>query len=373
MNKELIYLVSEDWYFLSHRLTLAKNAMDRGYIVHVICKDTGMINEIKRHGFKYYELKSSRNNTSIFNVVKEILNIRLIIKKIKPSIIHLVAFRSILLGLSSLVFINNIKIVSSITGMGSIFLSKKLKIKLLKYAIIIFLFINFRRKSNTIIVQNKDDYNFFSKKFKINKNQIFLIRGSGVNINHFQYMKEPSINPIIVTFVGRLIKDKGIETLFSAFKKVSTVNKNINLLIAGDIDVSNPSAISKNYIDQELKKNKNVSWLGNINNIKELWNKSHIAILPSRREGLPKSLLEAAASGKPIIATDVPGCREIAINNFNALTVPLDNADELAEAIKYLASNHMVRKRYGLKSRELVEKDMSEEIIVNKTISIYES
>lgn len=373
MNKELIYLVSEDWYFLSHRLTLAKSAMDRGYIVHVICKNTGMLNEIKSHGFKCYELKLNRNNTSIFNIFKEILNIRLIIKKIQPSLIHLVAFRSILLGLSSLIFVNNIKIISSITGMGSIFLSKNIKIKLLKYIIIIFLFINFRRKNNIIIVQNKDDYNFFLKKFKININKIFLIRGSGVNIKYFQYMKEPSINPIMITFVGRLIRDKGIETLFAAFKKVSAVNKNINLLIAGDIDASNPSAISKNYIEQELKENKNISWLGNINNIKKLWNKSHIAILPSRREGLPKSLLEAAACGKPIIATDVPGCREIAINNYNAITVPLDDADELAKAIKYLSCNHKVRKSYGLKSRELVETDMSEEIIVNKTISIYES
>ena len=173
--------------------------------------------------------------------------------------------------------------------------------------------------------------------------------------------------------MGRLIKDKGIETLFNAFKKVNRVDKNIHLLIAGNIDASNPSAISKNYINSQINENKHISWLGNVTNIKELWKKSHIAILPSRREGLPKSLLEAAASGKAIIATDVPGCREIAINNFNAITVPLDNSDELAKAIKYLANNNEVRKQYGLKSRELVEKDMSEEIIINKTISIYEN
>ena len=186
-------------------------------------------------------------------------------------------------------------------------------------------------------------------------------------------MEEPSLKPIVVTFVGRLIKDKGIETLFEAFKKVSYLNKDINLIIAGNIDVSNPSAVNKDYIEKVLKDNKQIIWLGNVKNIKKLWKKSHIAILPSRREGLPKSLLEAAASGKPIIATDVPGCREIAINNFNAITVPLDDANELAEAIIYLAKNHKVRKKYGLKSRVLVEKDMSEKIIVNKTISIYES
>jgi len=373
MNKNLVYLVSEDWYFLSHRLALAKDAMDRGYKVHVLCKNTGMLDKIRSYGFKCYELKSSRSNTSVWYLIKEILNIRSIIKNIDPTIVHLIAFRPILLGLSSLILLNNIKIISSITGMGSIFLSKSFKLKILKFFILIFLFLNFRRKNNNIIVQNKDDYNFCLKKLNIQKNKIFLIRGSGVNINYFKYTKEPPSSPIIVTFVGRLIKDKGIETLFNAFKKVNRVDKNIHLLIAGNIDASNPSAISKNYINSQINENKHISWLGNVTNIKELWKKSHIAILPSRREGLPKSLLEAAASGKAIIATDVPGCREIAINNFNAITVPLDNSDELAKAIKYLANNNEVRKQYGLKSRELVEKDMSEEIIINKTISIYEN
>ena len=371
MNKNLVYIVSEDWYFLSHRLALARNAMRKGFNVFVVCKNTGKLDKIKSYGFKCYELNASRNNTSIVTSIKELINIRLIIKTIKPSIVHLVALRPIIMGLIGIILINNIKVVSSITGMGSIFLSKNLKIRFLKYFIFVFLFISFKRKKNNIIVQNKDDYNFFLKKFNINKNRIFLIRGSGVDTNYFNYVKEPSVNSIIVTFVGRLIKDKGIETLFEAFKKVK--NKNIYLLIAGNIDTSNPSAITEKYINSELKKNKNISWLGEVKNIKKLWEKSHIAILLSKREGLPKSLLEAAASGRAIIATDVAGCREIAINNYNAITVKLDNVDELAAAIRYLATNHGIRKQFGIESRKLVEKDMSDEIIINKTISIYES
>jgi glycosyltransferase involved in cell wall biosynthesis len=354
MIKNIVYLVSEDWYFLSHRLVLAKNALDRGYKVHVLCKNTGMLNKIEKHGFKCYELQSYRNNISLANLIKDILNIRAIIKNIQPSIVHLVALRPILLGLCSLLFLKNIKIISSVTGMGSIFLSRNLKIKFLKYFILLFLYINFKRKNSNVIVQNKDDHIFFLKKLNINKNKIFLIRGSGVNINYFKYVKEPNIPPIIVTFVGRLIKDKGIETLFKAFKQVNSIDKNIQLLIAGSIDTSNLSAISEGYINRKLKENKYITWLGNVSNIREVWKKTHIAILPSRREGLPKSLLEAAAVGKPIIATDVPGCREIAINNFNAITVPLDNADELAKAILYLGNNQQVRVKYGLKSRELV-------------------
>ena len=373
MNKNLVYLVSEDWYFLSHRLSLAKEAQNRGYNVHVVCKDTGMLNKIKDFGFKCYELNSSRNNTSLLNLVKEILNIRIILKRINPAIVHLVAFRPILLGLSSLIFFKNIKIITSITGLGSIFLSKNIKVKFFKLIIMLFLFINFKKKNVNIIVQNIDDYKFCIKSLHCSKDKIFIIRGSGVDTEYFKYENEPSSPPIIITFVGRLIKDKGIEVLFDAFHLVSMTHKNINLLIAGSIDLSNPSAIDEIYIKRELSKNKNITWLGEVSDIKKLWKRSHIAILPSRREGLPKSLLEAAASGKAIIATDVPGCREIAINNVNAITVPLDNVVKLAKAIEYLSKNHKVRKKYGLKSRELVEKDMSEEIIINKTIFIYEN
>ena len=373
MNKNLIYIVSEDWYFLSHRLSLAKESMRKGYKVHVICKDTGMLEKIKGLGFYCYELKSNRSNTSLINLIKEILNIKSIIKSINPSIVHLVAFRSILLGLSTLILTNNIKIVVSITGLGSIFLSESIKVRLYKFLIISFLFINFKKKNIYIIVQNKDDFNFCLKTLKCRKDKISIIRGSGVDINYFKYTKEPLTSKIIVTFVGRLIKDKGIETLINAFYSINKTNRNIKLLIAGSIDHLNPSAINEKYMKLALSKNNNISWLGEVSNIKELWKNSHIAILPSRREGLPKSLLEAAASGRAIIATDVPGCREIAINNFNAKTVPMDNEIELTNAIIYLAKNHKTRKRYGLKSRELVEKDMSEEIIINKTISIYEN
>ena len=145
------------------------------------------------------------------------------------------------------------------------------------------------------------------------------------------------------------------------------------MIIAGSIDYLNPSTISEEYIKNAISNNSNISWIGEVSNVKELWRKSHIAVLPSKREGLPKSLLEAAASGRAIIATDVPGCREVAINKVNAVTVSVDNDIELADAIKYLSKNHYLRKEFGLKGRRLVEDLMSEEIIIDKTISIYEN
>ena len=373
MKKKIIYIVSEDWYFLSHRLALARESLNKGYDVYVLCKDTGVMNNIKNYGFKCYNLQSVRSKITIKSFIKEVININSIVKTINPSIIHLIAFRPILLGLCSLFFNKKIEIIISITGLGSIFLSKSLKVKFFKLIICCFLFINFRKKNLNIIVQNKDDYKFCNKTLNCDQSRIFLVRGSGVDVNYFSYSKEPKSPPIILTFVGRVIKDKGIETLFKAFNIANKNIKDIKLLIAGSIDHLNPSAIDEKYIKDELNNNKNITWLGEVSNIKALWAKSHIAVLPSRREGLPKSLLEAAASGKPILATDVPGCREIAINNLNSITVPLDNEVKLAEGIEYLVKNYEVRKKFGIESRKLVEKDLSEKSIINKTVLIYQN
>jgi len=372
MHKTILYLVSEDWYFLSHRLSLALEAKKNGYFVHVACKDTGKLNEIKNYGFVCHKLMSNKRSTSLKNIIKEIINIRYIVKSINPSIFHLIAFRSILLGLFCVAFNKKINIIATITGLGSVFLSKNIKIQFLKFIITFFLMMSLKKNNIKLIVQNKDDYNFCLNTLKCNFKKVFLIRGSGVDINHFSFQPEPPHPPIVIAFVGRLIKDKGIEVLLDAFEYASK-NNNIRLYLAGSIDHLNPSAITEDYLKNKLIQNKNIIWLGEVKDIKSLWKKSHIAVLPSRREGLPMSLLEAAASGKAIIATDVPGCREIAINNINAITVPLDNTIKLTEAIIYLSKNNEIRKRFGLKSREIVEKDMSENFIINKTISIYKN
>lgn len=246
MNKKIIYIVSEDWYFLSHRLALAKESKRMGYDVHVLCKDTGMMNDIKSYDFKCYKLHSERSKTSLNSFYKEVSNISYIIKTIKPSIIHLIAIRPILLGLCSLFVNQKIKIIISITGLGSIFLSKSIKVRFYKFIISCFLFINFRKKNINIIVQNRDDYSFCSKTLNCDQSKIFLVKGSGVDINYFSYSKQPNSPPIIFTFVGRIIKDKGIETLFKAFNIANKKNKDIKLLIAGSIDSFNPSAIDKN-------------------------------------------------------------------------------------------------------------------------------
>lgn len=371
LKKSLLFLITEDWYFLSHRLSLALDAKEKGFNVIVACRNTGKVEQIKSYGIKCHPLKWERGFASVLDIIKDVKEVNGVIKNIRPDILHLVSIRAIVVGLLASIFMKRLSRVIAVTGLGTIFLSREYKVLIIKFFISILLFIYSRNSKTRIILQNKDDANYFKNNLLCSSKRIVIIRGSGVDIRLNKVQEMPPSPPLILAFVGRLIKDKGIEVLIEAFQVAIDKNYKIKLIIAGSPDYNNPSSISLEYLQRVIKKNKNIEWLGEVEDIKEVWRKSHIAVLPSRREGLPKSLLEAAAAGRPIIATDVPGCREIAIDGINAVTVKVDNVKELSEAIIYLYKDQITREQFGVKSREMVESDMSEDSVNKKTIEIY--
>ena len=371
LKKSLLFLITEDWYFLSHRLSLALDAKEKGFNVIVACRNTGKVEQIKSYGIKCHPLKWERGFSSVLDIIKDVKEVNGVIKNIRPDILHLVSIRAIVVGLLASIFMKRLSRVIAVTGLGTIFLSREYKVLIIKFFISILLFIYSRNSKTRIILQNRDDANYFKNNLLCSSKRIVIIRGSGVDIRLNKVQEMPPSPPLILAFVGRLIKDKGIEVLIEAFQVAIDKNYKIKLIIAGSPDYSNPSSISLEYLQRVIKKNKNIEWLGEVEDIKEVWRKSHIAVLPSRREGLPKSLLEAAAAGRPIIATDVPGCREIAIDGMNAVTVKVDNVKELSEAIIYLYKDQITREQFGIKSREMVESDMSEDSVNKKTIEIY--
>ncbi len=373
MNNKILFLVTEDWYFISHRLPLAIALKKNGCEVSVACKDTGQLEQIKSYGFNCYNLKINRGYSSIVQVIKSIKEIIKIINISNISIIHAVSIQSIVFALFATLRNRDIKIVAAVTGLGSLFLAKGIKNEIIRFIIKVFLILNFQRSNVKIIVQNRDDEKFINQKLLCKNNKIIIIRGSGVNIKYHSKQIEPDYPPIVISFVGRIIKDKGIELLLKAFKLAYIKNKNIKLLLAGSIDNNNVSALELSDFNNIIKNDNNIEYIGEIKDIREIWKISHIAILPSKREGLPKSLLEAAAAGRAIIATDVPGCREIALNNINAKIVKFNDINQLVEAILYLSKNHKIRKSYGLKSRELVESDMSEDAVIENTLALYKN
>ena len=366
---KILFFVSEDWYFISHRIKLAEYLIKKGYKVFVCCKNTGKVSFIKNKGIVWYNLDIKRKSFSLFQYFFEVISYIKIAKEVNPSVIHYISMRPIITGLLASLIIKS-KFFATFTGMGFLFIRKGMLGFFFRQTIISFIKFCLFFKKIKIIVQNEDDRAFFLSKLKNRKSDIIKIRGSGINLNYYKKLKEPKGKNIRILYVGRLLEDKGVLWLIESFNKAKNINENINLYLAGSLDEKNPTGISKDKLNTFLKI-KGIHYLGNVEDVRKLWSESNIAILLSKREGLPLSLLEAAAVGRAIIATNVPGCKEIAINKYNAITVEPGDIAATRDAILELSKNKLLRSTFAANSRKLVESDMSLERICEQYYKLY--
>ena len=364
--KKIIYFISEDWVFLNHRFDLAKKIISSGFKLSLITKVSNYKKEIEEKKINVINLKTERGSLNIRKSLKDIYKIFKIYKKLKPDIVHHFGIRQIVHGniAARLAGIKNS--YNSITGLGSVFISGNI---ILKFFILTVLKISLLFKKSYILVQNKQDLNFVKKKLP-NKNNI-LLPASGVDTNKFLQTKEPKGN-VIFLFASRIIKDKGIMELIEATKQLKSQKKKFELYIAGSPDFQNKSTISHVQL-KTWESLGYIRYLGLVKDMEQLYKKVHVGILPSYREGLPKSLLEAASSGKPIITTDVPGCNEIVKNEFNGLIVPPKDSNELMKAMKKLILNKKLRISMGKKGRELIKKNFSNSKATKDLINLYQN
>ena len=260
--------------------------------------------------------------------------------------------------------------MNTIAGLGSGFIGLDPIGRLLRFSISTALRLLLNRSSTLTVVQNPDD-RAAVEAIGVAPDKIRLVAGSGVDTDKLKPLPEPQ-GPITVGVAARMLDDKGIRPLVAAQQSLQAAGQDIRLLLAGDPDLSNRTAIKP----EELAKFASlpgISWLGHIEEIEKLWAQCHIAALPSRREGLPKALLEAAALGRPLIATDVPGCRDVAIHEKTGLLVPVDDAPALADAISRLARDAALRQALGKEARTSVETRFSSPAIGAASLSLYTS
>lgn len=367
-GKIILYLVTEDWYFLSHRLPMAFAAQRAGYQVHVATRVRDGGGEIRKYGFTLHPLswkRGSLNPVDLFGILREI---RALYRHVAPALVHHVALQPSIIGsLAALGF--PMRRVNAVAGLGFGFTSRSLKALLIRPVLAALLRWLMNDPRATVLVQNPDDRGAI-KSLGVRADRIFLIPGSGVNTERMKPLPEPD-GPITAAFIGRLLDDKGVRSLITAHGLLCARGKQIRLLIAGDRDPANPASITPAEIER-WKEKPGIVMAGHVADIEAIWRLAHIAILPSRREGLPKSLLEAAAFGRAIVATDVPGCREIAREGVNAILVPPDDPVALADAIVRLATDSELRRRYAQAGRQIVEKKFSSETIGRQIVGLYE-
>ena len=352
-SRRLAFTTNGDFSFISHRLPFAYQAQKMGYEVFVIAPDTGKRSIIEAKGFKFIALPSFKNRNSIHSQIAQLLWLFWVYFKYQPDVIHHSSIGMCFVGSIAALILPKCIVINGFTGLGFIFSfdSRSSTLKF-RFAKVIAGFV-WNRPNVVPLFQNQDDYETLSRHGLCNSTPKF-ISGSGVDTDKFiPRSKQKHCSTLIVGCAARLVADKGFDQLLDAMELVSKVDANIVLSIAGNIDESNPSSLTSDQVDKWRSRN-NIRIHGFVDDVVDFWNGCDIAILLSKREGLPKSLIEAASCGLPIIATDVPGCREIVRHNFNGYLVDPRSVASAANAIISLAEDETKRKTAGARSREMV-------------------
>jgi len=370
---KFLFVVNDINFFISHRFEIAEKLFSLGYEIHIFAgydpqsKNSNNLLSYDLSNFKIKKINLSRGGFKIWNDVGFFINLYRYCKKYSPDVLHLITLKPIIYGGIIARILNHPRVVISFTGLGFLFINKTKKInqyifkKLLRFVL--------KNRKIHSIFQNKDDISSIKSIFNIPDDNITLIRGSGVNLDKYKFSIEPNKEMNIV-MASRILIDKGVLEFIEASKIVSSKGYKCKFYLYGDIDPPNPSAISLTKL-QNLTQESKVIYGGFSQNIQEIYSSSNIIVFPSYREGFPKSLIEAAAIGRPIITTDVPGCRDAIINNKTGILVPVKDSLAIAKAIIYLVNNKKLRLNMGLKAREYAEKNLSIEYVIEKHLGLY--
>jgi glycosyltransferase involved in cell wall biosynthesis len=371
-NPKLIFLVTEDWYFWSHRLPMARAARDAGFDVGVATRVDLHGDRILAEGFSLHRLNWSRGSLSVLQFARAVGEVASIYRREKPDIVHHVALKPVIIGSLAARLQRVQHVVNALAGLGHLFAADEFKSRLLRLLLGPLLKFALKRRGTVVLLQNNDDRALLTRLGYCNSNAL-VIRGSGIDLDHFQPLPTEDRPIVTAAFVGRIIEIKGVRVLMSAHQRLREKGVRLKLLLAGAPDVENIGAISSDEVAGWAKE-PDVEWLGHVDDVRHVWSRADIAVLPSiGGEGLPKSLLEAAACGRPIIATDVSGSREIAIAGRNAILVPPNDAEALSDALERLAASRELRELFGRESRRLVESDMAQDRVARDVVKLYHS
>ena len=367
MTKKILFVVNVDWFFISHRLPLALEALKKDYEVHIACGLTDKKEYLQNLGFVVHPLHLSRGGTGVKSEIKTLIDIYKVLKELNPYIAHFVTIKPVLYGGIAARFLNIGKKVFSISGLGFIFIKQGVKASLIRTIVKQMYNFSLNGKNSHVIVQNPDDKAVIDSIVKV---PICLIRGSGVDLSQYKYKEENNEN-IKVSMACRLLKDKGVFEYIESARIIKQKLPNIEFELYGDIDIYNPASLTIDDIEK-IKQDSFVKVYGFSDNIAKVFSDSNIVVLPSYREGLPKVLIEAAACGRAVVTTDVPGCRDAIEPNVTGLLCKVKDAKSLSEQVEKLILDKDLRNSMGKEGRKLAQHEFDINKVVEKHFSIYE-
>ncbi len=367
--KRLLYLVTEDWYFCSHRLPLAVAAREAGYDVVVATRVGDHAEQIRAAGLELVPLGLSRCGQNPLREIGSVREILSVYRVVRPDIVHHVALKPVLYGSLAARLAGVHAVVNALAGLGYVFSSSDLKARALQPFIRAAYHLLLDGSGRRLIVQNPDDQDLFLRRGLVDPARIRLIQGSGVDVKRFAATAEPAGLPLVVLPV-RLLRDKGVEEFVAAARRLKNEGVAARFALVGDPDPENPAAIDAELL-RTWQSEGVVEYWGWREDMPEVFAQCHIVCLPSYREGLPKSLIDAAASARAIVTCDVPGCREVVADGDNGLLVPPRNSAALAAALRRLIEDPQLRVRMGVRGRERAVAQFSLERVISDTLSVY--
>lgn len=362
----LLFFVTEDYYFVSHRLPVALAAKRAGYDVRVATQVRHSGDVIEHAGLRLIPFKNARSSLNPFTELLTLFRLIRLYRRERPSIVHHVALKPVLYGTIAARLAGTPRVINAVAGMGWLFTSGAGLARWLKPLV--------RRalrpvlKSGVALVQNPDDARLL-EQFGVPKSRIRLIAGSGVDLQLFHPHAHSNEVPIVV-LPARLLWDKGVGDFVAAARALRRQGIKARFVLAGEPDPANPATIHPDQVSSWAHEGviENRGW---VVDMPALLAESDVVCLPSYREGLPKSLIEAAAAGRPIVTTDVPGCREVVRHGDNGLLVQAGDIDALAHALESLIENPDLRSRMGARGRIRAEQEFGLDAVLQQTLALY--
>ncbi len=361
--------MTEDWFFCSHFLDRARFAQNAGYVVAVVGREGIHREKIIKEGFKFYPISLNRRSINPISELVLIIQIYSIYKKFRPDVVHQIGAKPIIYGTLVTKLVQIKKIVNAPIGLGFVFSSEKVLARLLRPFVKLAYKTFINPKNSKVIFENLEDQVKFIKWGAVNQQDAVLIPGAGVDLELFHPAKSTH-SVLTVTLVARMLKDKGVYEFIAAARILKMKSVIARFILAGVPDPANPTSISEDFLLQ-CQKDGWIEYLGWQDDIAQLLIQSDVVCLPSYREGLPKSLIEACASGLPIVTTDTTGCREVVIDGENGFLVPVKSIAQLATAIQKLIDDPVLRLNMGANGRKRAELLYGTVKIAESTIQVY--
>ncbi len=385
---KILLVANTDWYLYNFRLSLAQKLREGGYEVALVSPGGPFVDGIRTAGFRWLEWPVGRQSMGLGQESRAVWKLRQLYRQEKPDLVHHFTVKPVLYGTLAARLAGRKAVVDSITGLGYLFLQQSLQVRLVRGMVLGLYRVAFRHPALSVIFENESDRDFFLGQRLVRAEQTRIIHGAGVDLEKFRPLTEPEGTPLardanatplardanatpLVVLPARMLWDKGVGVMADAARLLKE-RRRVRVALVGASDPGNPARIPEGTL-QEWAAQGWVEWWGFSQDMPEVYRQAQVVVLPSMGEGLPTALLEAAACERPIVATDVPGCREVVVDGETGLLVPPNDPEALAAAVERLLDDPALGRRLGKNARRRVEENFSDQTINQQTLEVYRS